>query len=138
MSIVELKSSLAYIYYSFLCFLIQIYSSIENLRIIHYYDSLMNQENSFKFSLIIISFTIIGSSISNLLNLFNGFGNSIEDYPIYKYKTKKSFPLLTLFDIFNGILILLPKLIINTLLIKLNLKDQSRFDSFYLRIKNSL
>ena len=76
--------------------------------------------------------TIVGSSISNLLNLFDGYGNSIEDYPFYKYKSKKScksLPFLSLFDLFIGILILLPKLIVNTQLIKANLKDQSMFHS---------
>jgi hypothetical protein len=131
MSIIKLKSSLGSIWFSFLCFLIQIYCHIDNLGIIRYFDSILDQkskESTVILCLIIVSFTIVASTISTIFNFLNGFGNSIEDYPFYLYKYKKRFtslPLLTLFDIHIAILILLPKLIINTQLIKAKIKDQS-------------
>jgi len=133
MSIIEFKSSLGYIWFSIICFLIQIYCHIDNLGIIRYFDSSIDdksKDNSLILCLIIVSFTIVASSISTLLNLLNGFGNSIEDYPFYLHKYKKrltSLPYLSLFDIHIAILILLPKLIINTQLIKAKIKDESMY-----------
>ncbi|CAF1516112.1 unnamed protein product, partial [Rotaria sordida] len=124
MSIIELKSSLGYIWYRIGCFLIEIYSHISNLGIIRYFDSLIedkSKERIIIICLILIAFTIVSSSISTIFNLFNGFGNSIEDYPFYLYKYNKnplkSLPLLSLFDINISILILLPNIIIISQLI---------------------
>lgn len=132
MSLIELKSSLGYIWYQLACFLIEIYCHISNLGIIRYFDSSIedkSKESSLILCLIIVAFTIVASSISTVLNFVNGFGNSIEDFPFYLYKYKKrlsSLPWLSLFDIHIAILILLPKLLINTQLIKAKLKDESK------------
>jgi len=132
MSIIELKSSLGYIWYTLGCFLIEIYCHIDNLGIIRYFDSSIDdksKETSLILCLIIVAFTIVASTILTVLNFLNGFGNSIEDYPFYLYKYKKritSLPCLSLIDIYIAILILLPKLIINTQLIKAKLKDESK------------
>lgn len=141
MSFIELKSSLGYIWFSFICFLIQINCHINNLGIIRYYDSIIDEklkDISLIICLILITFTIICSSISIVCNFLNGFGNSIEDYPFNLYKNKRKFgclPLLCLFDIIIGIIILLPKLILNSQLIKLKVKDESMF-YFILIFKN--
>ena len=127
---IRLKRSLGYIYYSLICFLIQIYSNINNLKEIRLLDSFKQiqiSKNLILFLLIIVSLTLIFSTISNLLNLFI---YSIEDYSIDHYQTNHSiqiFPFLTFCDLFISILILLPKLIINTQFIQFNLKDQSLF-----------
>jgi hypothetical protein len=132
MSIIELKSSLGYIWYTLACFLIEIYCHISNLGIIRYFDSSIDdksKDTSLILCLIIVAFTIVASSISTVLNFVNGFGNSIEDYPFYLYKYKRRFaslPWLSLFDVHIAILILLPKLIINTQLIRAKLKDESK------------
>ena len=133
MSNIELKSSLGYIWYRLICFLIEISCNISNVGLIRYYDSSINDQSKYTsliICLIIVSFTIVGSTISMILNLFNDFGNSIEDYPFYyyyKYKTRlKSLSWLSLFDIHIAILIFLPKLIINIQLIKAKIKDQSK------------
>lgn len=123
-----MKSSLGYIYYSLICFLIQIYSNINNLKEIRLLDSFKQypiSKNVIVFLLIIVSLTLIFSTISNLLNLFI---YSIEDYSIDHYQIKnpiKIFPFLTFIDLFISILILLPKLIIDTQFIQFNIKDQS-------------
>jgi hypothetical protein len=121
-----------YIWYILGCFLIEIYCHISHLGIIRYFDSSIDdksKETSLILGLIIVAFTIVASSISTVLNFGNGFGNSIEDYPFYLYKYKRRFaslPCLSLFDIHIAILILLPKLIINTQLIRAKLKDESK------------
>ncbi|CAF1124575.1 unnamed protein product [Rotaria sp. Silwood1] len=132
MSIIELKPSLGYIWYRIGCFLIEIYCHVDNLGIIRYFDSSVedkSKETILIICLILIAFTIVSSSISTIFNFFNGFGNSIEDYPFYLYKydynTIKSLPLLSLFDIHISILILLPKILLNSQLIYANIKDQN-------------
>jgi hypothetical protein len=132
MSYLKLKSSLGYIWYTLICFLIQISSNIDNLGIIRYFDSIIDDKSKERLlivCLIIVSLTIVSSSISTICNFLNGFGNSIEDYPFYIYKYKKritSLPWLSILDIHIAILILLPKLIINTQLMKARIQDQSR------------
>jgi len=138
MTIIQLKSSLGYIWFTFISFLIQIYSHFDNLKIIRYFDSSIHnksKETLLILCLIIVSFTIVASAISTVFNLFNGFGNSIEDYPFYLYKYKKRFkslPYLSLIDIHIAILILLPKIILNTQLIKDNIIDQSMFYIYFI------
>ncbi|CAF3431743.1 unnamed protein product, partial [Rotaria sp. Silwood2] len=135
MSIIELKSSLGYIWYRIGCFLIEIYCHIDNLGIIRYFDSSIedkSKEPILIICLILIAFTIVSSSISTIFNFFNGFGNSMEDYPFYLYKCQlnriKSLPLLSLFDIHISILILLPKILLYSQLIYANVKDQSKLN----------
>jgi hypothetical protein len=45
MSIIELKSSLRYIWYKLGCFLIEIYCHISNLGIIRYFDSSIDDKS---------------------------------------------------------------------------------------------
>ncbi|CAF3428469.1 unnamed protein product [Rotaria socialis] len=132
MSIIKLKSSLGYIWYRIGCFLIEIYCHIDNLGIIRYFDSTFEdktKETIVILCLILIAFTIVSSSISTVFSFLNGFGNSIEDYPFYSKKYNKkiiqSLPLLSLFDIHISILILLPKILINSQLINAKIKDQN-------------
>jgi len=64
-------SPLGYIWFSLICFLIQIYSYISNLRIIRYFDSIIDdksKETYFIICSIIVSITIVASSISTVLN----------------------------------------------------------------------
>ncbi|CAF0845328.1 unnamed protein product [Adineta steineri] len=132
MSYIKLKSSLGSLWYQIGCFLIEIYCHISNLGLIRYYDSSIDDKSkdfSLIICLIIVAFTIVSSSISTVCNFLNGFSNSIEDYSFDFSKYKKSaifyLPYLSICDIYIAILILLPKLIIHTQLIKAKIKDQS-------------
>ena len=133
MSIIELKASLGYIWYTLCCFFIEIYCHIDNLGLIRYFDSSVDHQSkeiSLILCVILVAFTIVASSISTILNSFRGFGNSIEDYSFYLYKHRKkretSLPWLSLFDIHIAIFILLPKLIITTQFIQARIKDESK------------
>ncbi|UJR29542.1 hypothetical protein I4U23_010759, partial [Adineta vaga] len=98
---------------------------------IRYFDSLIDDKSKDLILinlLIIVSLTIVLTSILTILHLLNGFGNCLEDFPLNLSKYQRfyqSFPFLSLIDIFIGILILLPKILIDIQLIKHQFKDQS-------------
>lgn len=126
----EMKSSLGSIYYSFICFFIQIFCNINNLKEIRFFDSLKEihlSKSLVLILLIIVSLTLIFSTISNLLNILM---KSIEDCSIdncERINLYEMFPYSTFVDLFVSLLILLPKLLIDTQLIVFNLREQSLF-----------
>lgn len=120
MSFIKIKSSLGNIWYSLICFLIEISCHIDNI----YLNNIIIDEKS-KY---IILITIIGTSISIYLNILNRFTNNITNNPFYLNKTNqifKSYPYLSLFNIYISILIFLLNLFIQIEIIQLKLKDQS-------------
>ena len=136
---IELKSSLGYLWLTLICFLFQIYSHIDNLSKIRQFDASIDEqwkETYLLVSLILVAFTIVASSISTVLNCLHGFGNSLEDFPLdssppleqqgrRRRHRRVSLPWLTLLDIHIALLILLPKLFLDTQLIQGKVKDQS-------------
>lgn len=134
-AMIELKSSLGYLWLTLICFLFQIYSHIDNLSKIRQFDASIDEqwkETYLLVSLILVAFTIVASSISTVLNCLHGFGNSLEDFPLDSSSSTEgrghrrvSLPWLTLLDIHIALLILLPKLVLDSQLIQGKVKDQS-------------
>ena len=129
----ELKSSLGYHWFQFICFSLQIFSHVKNVGLIRSIDSAIEEkwkETPLYFSLILVALTIVGSSLSTVSHFLRHLGNSIEDehWTIQQIieRRRRTLPYLTFFDIHLGLIILLPSILLETQFIRAQIKDQSK------------
>ncbi|CAF0877263.1 unnamed protein product [Didymodactylos carnosus] len=132
MASVRLKS-LGFMWYTFICFILQICSILDDFRTIRYYDSLtwpQKPYNILTISLTCLAISLIGGPLCSIMNLIK-VGSLVEDhfqfgleYDLNQKQNRLAIPFVSLAEIQITLLLLLPKILLEGEEIKAQLKSE--------------